>query len=921
VTRTAAFVVHEWRLARRSNRYWVTILLQVALVSAPAVLLALRQGEQTLYGPGSFMDYLSFTHPFALALGMLILGSDGIVREQGQRSWTVLTLAEMSNAGYLLRRWVALLAVTLPWMVVPLLVTAGAAAVAGIPPLELLPFVPLWLARTLPVAVAMAALGLGLGTLGGGLFTAAALFALVTLVGAPLLDRMMVPSGMRWEGFSEWLGSADFQTVAFTVTTAPARNYVRAKPTADIPVDPAEALSYLVARGGVAFGLSMLALALAALFLRRTVADTPPWTVSPKHPLRSFLGLFNRLRQHFRPEPRPALQDLALLVAGVAMVGLAVGWKVDRHRHYQALAESRYTAELAEAPAATPRGIALPEVKVRGRLENSGHLQTEVVWTVERQSPEAAGDALSFSLAEGLRVVSLTSSRGTAVVDSRPWDRLAVRLDPPLEPGERRTLHFALEGTPRTHDFRLRGISGEAFASRFQRQPEIRFARDLADLTHSKTALAATSHQVQLTAEQLLPVPRFTPWTLSEPGEAMRATGMEVQEETDPAMAWMEMELEGPPGLHLVSACGTVTPPGQPLRERCRAIVNTFRILGAELEVLRQGALNFAVFRLHRDAAAFHLPTVDRVAELLEDAWPGETPLPPVTLLEWTPPPQPASASGKLWSRRMIDSGADLQFRPMESFGNVVILPDLDVLRRQPIPPEVLVGQTLAGQLLMRRPLEAEHRGVLRFLLEHLVKRRLGLVSTLAVIPPQRNPEWATLRLWPRELWIFSSPARPRAVFNYLINRVGEEPFYAIVEEFLARGATESPEPGTLYELLALVEARRGLDLSTFWRDFLEGQALPDPVLEGVRFQNIGGRWRVTGTVRNAGSGEVLCPVLLTTDLSPREMRLEIPDGGSVPFTLETPYRPQAVVLDPRGECLRFQGLAARDRLRVEFAQ
>ncbi len=127
--------------------------------------------------------------------------------------------------------------------------------------------------------------------MGGGLFTGAALFALGTLVVSPLIDRCLVPLGMVWQGLGEWLGFADFQVVAFTLSQAPTGRFVRILPTQDIPMDPLLAAGYLAARGAVACGGSFLLLALATLFLRRTVADTPPWRVAPRHPLRSFLGL------------------------------------------------------------------------------------------------------------------------------------------------------------------------------------------------------------------------------------------------------------------------------------------------------------------------------------------------------------------------------------------------------------------------------------------------------------------------------------------------------------------------------------------------------------------------------------------------------------------------------------------------------
>jgi hypothetical protein len=269
----------------------------------------------------------------------------------------------------------------------------------------------------------------------------------------------------------------------------------------------------------------------------------------------------------------------------------------------------------------------------------------------------------------------------------------------------------------------------------------------------------------------------------------------------------------------------------------------------------------------------------------------------------------------------------DLHHLPLESFGNLVMLAEFQLLMRRPIAPETLVGRTLASRLLARRPLATEQREVLRFVLEHLVRRRLGLnLTDGSVIGRSQNPEVPTLQLWPRQRWDYDASVRASAVLNYLIYLVGEERFYGLVERFLDRGEQGFREPGTLQELLELIRAEvaeeTGVDFARFWNDYLEGQALPDPTLAEVKFRPVGhggGVWRVTGEVRNEGTGEVRCPLLLATDFSPRERVVTIPDGGSVAFEMETPYRPQAVVLDPRGQCLRFQSLAAGERLRVEF--
>ncbi len=49
-----------------------------------------------------------------------LISLDAITREQDEGAWSTVTLAGMSSAGYLLRRWLALQALLLPLTAVPL---------------------------------------------------------------------------------------------------------------------------------------------------------------------------------------------------------------------------------------------------------------------------------------------------------------------------------------------------------------------------------------------------------------------------------------------------------------------------------------------------------------------------------------------------------------------------------------------------------------------------------------------------------------------------------------------------------------------------------------------------------------------------------------------------------------------------------
>ena len=110
--------------------------------------------------------------------------------------------------------------------------------------------------------------------------------------------------------------------------------------------------------------------------------------------------------------------------------------------------------------------------------------------------------------------------------------------------------------------------------------------------------------------------------------------------------------------------------------------------------------------------------------------------------------------------------------------------------------------------------------------------------------------------------------------------RVGTERLLRGVEDFVRGG----PEPGTARELLAAIERRSGVSLQRMYDDYFVGKAIPVLTLDEVSFRADGRRWVVEGVLRNKGTGESFCPVVLRTAAGPVRQTLRVDSKESVPF-------------------------------------
>ena len=314
------------------------------------------------------------------------------------------------------------------------------------------------------------------------------------------------------------------------------------------------------------------------------------------------------------------------------------------------------------------------------------------------------------------------------------------------------------------------------------------------------------------------------------------------------------------------------------------------------------------MFPSHRAAGELHLGFLARSSLMLKEAWPGLGGLQGMTVLEW-----PAKGiHGRHGSYWFLTDYTPRSVSPLEVRGRVILMRERSLIRSMPFEPELLVAEIVASRLARRRRVDGEQQFFFLQLFRTLTLQRLGLGpegGAVLALDPKDVPAalQPALNGPPNSYWRNRFPALIAA----LENRAGREPLRAAVDELMS-GATE--EPATFDELEAVLRRHAREPVDGMIRDFFRDGKLPELVLEDVRFHRAGTGWRATGQVRNRREGEAVCRVVMTAAVAPVETRVTIGSGEVVPFTLETPDRPQAVFLDPDRECHRLDGGPGQDR-------
>ncbi len=914
---TAALIAHEWRYQRRTLRFRAFAGAYLALACLPAILVFLRrQGVEYAIGGATYAGETMMPLPFLTAVLAGLLSLDGVNRERGSGAWTTATLAGVSSSGYLVRRWLALLAVLLPLTMVPPAVAACLAVAAGNSPLVPAVFLGPWLLHIVPLTAVVAAIALGLGTIGGNAVSTFLLailaFGVVPAVGGEVLDHFR----MRFEVPTDWMDLHEARgSAARLASSINSKNqswqWYFPLPLTEAGFDLGTAAEQELADGLLLASLAAASLGLAAFYLRRTRPDVRPQKIRQDHPLRTFLVVLDRVREQYTPDPAPAPADLAVLALAVAAVIGAVALQAHRAVAYGALAAERWRAETDGGPAPTPVDVAPEGWRIEGGFDGSGWVAVTVTGTLRNGGTEPRGH-LAFALDPQLRLAGIATDAGDAAVH-RSWDRLAVELDPAIPPGGRREIRFRLEGRPGEPEFGLPKQGGGdsiPFLHSFARHRDAKFAADRTDLSRGYQVPAVSGYRVALTAPCLTPVPRYRPWTVNDNGF--------VPPESYFPLAAVELKLAVPADLLVADSCGGLSDPaGQAgrLDSRCALPLSEVAVMGGRQRLLASAEKNangaaVAVFPGHRKVGELHLGFLTRGAQLMDEAWPGMGGLERLVIFEWPQEEVHDRRHDRLLYRWRLPGESLVRVT-----GNLVFLEEPDLIGSRPLAPEPMTAEIVAARLTHRRRLEPKQSRFFLELFRSLVLQRLGLGAPAGAVFTADPPHWESLHRaalafdgYGYSYWTERFPA----LLSALSRRAGAEPLRASIEELLAR---KEDTPATFAEWAEILKRRSEGPVEPLLRDFFEHGYIPLPTLVDVAFQPAGSGWRVSGKVHNEGEGEAACRVVLNTDLGPVETMVTTGTGATAPFVLTTSHRPQGVYLDPDHECHRGMHLGLQDRV------
>ncbi|MEM7586428.1 MAG: ABC transporter permease [Acidobacteriota bacterium] len=932
---------YELALQRRSPRFRLAVLAYVGLGSVPAGLLyfILRHHTSETLGANSYLAQTLQVQPYLTALLTVMIAGNRSSVAALTEMWSVLSSAALSNTGFVVRRWLALLMLILPFTLLPLLVSLAFAVAAGHTSIDPVTWIGSWAIRILPLAAALSAYWLAFVTITGGELAALiTTFAILPML-ISVANQFLLRYHLTVSGYSSWFGYWDlFMWIRWTLASwgdAERHRYAPGFAATAAPFDLAMAGSWLI--GGVLLcGFAGLGLGLATAFVRRTRRDLRPRPVPPNHQLRTFLHKLNRQREIYAYDGALGLRERLAILLGVLTLGLFVGWWLYQQEHFQHLGMERHRIETAAEFSPLPLTVSPGTWRVAGRIDPRGGLVAEVDATLQNQGsgPQLQ---LPFTLNQALEV-SGVSAGARQVTAQRAWDRLLLTLDPPLAPGETVDLKFELAGTPSEIQFYFGRRSGGApFAWKFEAAMNARFPRDVRDFSRSQVRRAISGRRIDLRASDLTPVPRYTSWTLTRPDEGggsesgVSDYGREVPIEVQSIPVDLELDLSLPSKWLLADTCGHISRhEGEQARLRgsCRTSLTELRLAGGRLVALEPGdaavsvpmdglgaagaskmpgspatgpntpgKVVIAALPAHRELARERLGALARVAALSDRAWPGLPGLDDLVVLEWPPAFFLDLSSGM--RRRFGEQGSDLH-------GQLLLVHEREMIATTPFEAEDLVAQLLSRDLIARRELEPEQELLFRQFFRSLMVRRMGLdkgggaaVSAKPWVQQALKKPILEATLRNRYIWRLRLPA----LLVELESRVGGEQFYAGIESFLA---ADSEQPGTFEELLAELERRSGVSLQRTYEDHFQGQALPLLRLEDVSAVRRDRQWLIEGKLRNTGTVEANCPLIIKTELSEMRLMVTVDSETATTFSVRSSVRPHTVLLDPEKTCYRF---------------
>jgi hypothetical protein len=866
------FVEHELMTQWRSMRFRGLALLYVIVAAIPPVVLFAISGRMPrLAGPAAYNTFLLSEQPLLTALLAAGLALDAISRERDEGSFSVLSVAPVSSIGYVLRRWLAVVAICILVSLLPTIITAaiGAHTRYTFPAMPI--FFEGWLMSVLPALLVSSALAIAVGTITGRTVLAIIFGVLLITAGIGIADDLLFYIRINFDGPGELFagGTRHIQELIWTM-----KGYW----LPNVPSDAAFALRNefraLLSRAGVTAAMSIVLLAASGFYLRRTRRDLRPWKIAETHQIRTMLRTFNRIREEYAPDSGSSSFDRAVLVIAVVLAVLLVGSIVHKQSAFAALAAERYAGETSQA-ASTSTSVVADSVRIDGAIATSGTLRDRVSMIL-RNVGDRGETHLSFALNPTVAVRRVAIDRGV-VRTRRVWERLDVDLDPPLMPRQSRTLSFDLDGMPAEIAFALQR-SGD-FRAQWNHYLTAKEAIYLTDLSRSTISPAATEVRMHLRGSDLAPVLRYTPWVLDEQGEGFRP-------ETITPLAALDVRLTHPYAV-AADSCGTIS--AREVVSRCSTGLATYVVVGGpfvQRPIGRTGG-TLAYIPAHEFVAEAQAQSLAAAIAMAGEAWPGLA-LPPHLLFVERP-----SEAEERHMYAFYESWRSV--KEAGSRGQLFFVPESVFVFTKAFSPNLLAASIVAGTLRARRPVAFDQSAFFDGFYHAVALARMGMRKATAVeagvgFPPDTTP-----------LLIDQRQSRMAKVLASIEYRAGADHFVEGITDFVNAGE----RPGTARELLNDIGRRAGIDLSRAYDDYVAGRALPQLTLADVAFHRSGERWEVSGMVKNTATGEAFVPVALRTSHGSLWQTIRVDSGGSTPFAFSTDGEPHSVQLDPDHVCYR----------------
>jgi hypothetical protein len=473
------------------------------------------------------------------------------------------------------------------------------------------------------------------------------------------------------------------------------------------------------------------------------------------------------------------------------------------------------------------------------------------------------------------------------------WNRLTIDLAPPIAAKEARTVTLSVRGTPAFF-----GYPVAASTRKFKQHRDARVSFDLMDFSETEVNGLASPVSAMLRGANLVPVPRYTRWTL----EADPSRGESVIEDQVAPISRIEVDLTIPPALVGTDSCGVLA--RGHVQSRCSLPLTTYTVFAARLETepLSPSA-TLAYFGPHRSLARIHAPSLSHALELARQTWPDLPTARSSVLAEQ--PHEPGTFYRGEWRQ-------DWAIDSIMPLGALQLIPEEMFIRRKPIDANMVAIAVIANALAAQRKMAPEEQWLFERLLRQLASARLGLTHSSAVESGIGPAPPIQAILAPNSI---GSDQRMRKVFAEIDHRVGSDRLADAVNEFVAGG----PSPGTFRELLSRIGQHGGVSLDRLYTDYFLGTGIPKLTLANVVFRKNGDRWQVRGTLHNEGWGEALCPVILRTAFEPQRQILRVDTNGSADFEFTTSAKPRTIQLDPDGVCYRRAAVGMVDS--VEYRE